>query len=118
MLKKIYFSCQINLVRFFLFYLILYNFYSKLKSGLRKYYWCPQNCEIIMVLSNHAFFQYCDSDIGLFLFAPCKVITPNLLCYNFFAFSLYLPLYSYSSTIYPDSDSCHFFLLFIFRYRL
>ena len=30
--------------------------------------------------SNHSFFQHCDSNIGLFFIAPCKVITLNPLC--------------------------------------
>ena len=37
----------------------------------RKYYCYHQIYEIIMVPSNHSFFQYCDSDIGLFSIAPC-----------------------------------------------
>ena len=36
-----------------------------------------------MVLSNHEFFQYCDSKIELFSIAPCKVITLNPLCILF-----------------------------------
>jgi hypothetical protein len=36
-----------------------------------------------MVPSNHSFFQYFDSNIGLFSIAPCKVITLNLLCILF-----------------------------------
>ena len=39
----------------------------------------PQQFEIIMLSSNHLFFQYCDSNIGLFSIAPCKVITLNRL---------------------------------------
>jgi len=38
-----------------------------------------------MVPSNHLFFQYCDSNIGLFSIAPCKVITLNPFLYQFFA---------------------------------
>ena len=49
----------------------------------------PPKYEIIMLPSNHSFFQYCDSNIGLFSIAPCKVITLNPLCilfwYQFFA---------------------------------
>ena len=30
----------------------------------------PPKYEIIMVPSNHSFFQYCDSNIGLFSIAP------------------------------------------------
>jgi hypothetical protein len=33
-----------------------------------------------MLPSNHSFFQYCDSNIGLFSIAPYKVITFNPLC--------------------------------------
>jgi hypothetical protein len=39
--------------------------------------------EIIMLTSNQSFFQYCDSNIGLFFIAPCKVITLNPLCIFF-----------------------------------
>ena len=35
------------------------------------------------VSSNHSFFQYCDSDIGLFSIAPCKVINFNPFCILF-----------------------------------
>ena len=49
----------------------------------------PSKYKIIMVLSNHSNFQYCDSNIGLFSIAPCKVITLNplyiLFLYQFFA---------------------------------
>ena len=38
----------------------------------------PSKYVIIMLPSNHSvYFQYCDSNIGLFSFAPCKVITLN-----------------------------------------
>ena len=40
----------------------------------------PTKYEIIIVPSNHSFFQYCDSNIGLFIIASCKVITLNPLC--------------------------------------
>ena len=46
----------------------------------------PPKYEIIMLPSNHSFFQYCDSNIGLFLIAPCKVFTPKLLCIFFDGF--------------------------------
>ena len=39
----------------------------------------PPKYEIIMLPSNHSFFEYCESNIGLFSFAPCKVITFNPL---------------------------------------
>ena len=49
----------------------------------------PPKYEIIMLPSNHLFFQYCDTNIGLFSIAPCKVITLNpflhLFWYQFFA---------------------------------
>ena len=41
-----------------------------------------------MVPSNHLFFQYFDSTIGLFSNAPYKVITLNPLCILFCIFSL------------------------------
>ena len=50
----------------------------------------PPKYEIIMVPSNHSFFQYCKSNIGLFSIAPCKVITPNPLCILFCIVSLLL----------------------------
>ena len=36
-----------------------------------------------MVPSNHSNFQYCNSNIGFFSIAPCKVITLNPLCILF-----------------------------------
>ena len=52
----------------------------------------PPKCEIIMVPHNHSFFQYCDSNIGLFSIAPCKVITLNLLCISSLLLFLWLSL--------------------------
>ena len=43
----------------------------------------PSKYEIIMLPSNHSFFQYCDSNIELFSIAPCKVITLDPLCIFF-----------------------------------
>ena len=40
----------------------------------------PPKYEIIIVPSYNSFFQYCDSNIGLFSISPCRVITLNLLC--------------------------------------
>ena len=54
--------------------------------GLKTYYTVGENIllppkyEKNMVPSNHSFFQYCDSNIGLFSIAPCKVITLNHFC--------------------------------------
>ena len=42
-------------------------------------------CERRMVLSNDLFFQYYNSNIGLFSIAPCKVIALNLLLSLFLA---------------------------------
>ena len=50
----------------------------------------PPKYEIIMLSSNHSFSQYCDSNIGLFSIAPCKVITLNPLCILFGISSLLL----------------------------
>ena len=50
----------------------------------------PPKYEIIMVPYNHSFFQYCDSNIRLFFFTPCKVITLNPLCILFGISSLLL----------------------------
>ena len=54
----------------------------------------PPKYEIIMVPSNHSFFQYCDSNIGLFSIAPCNVITLNPICILFgsFLMALFLKL--------------------------
>ena len=41
----------------------------------------PPKYEIIMVPSNFFLILYCDSNIGLFSIASCKVITLNLLCF-------------------------------------
>ena len=61
----------------------------------------PSKYEIIMVPSNHSNFQYCDSNIGLFSIAPCRVITLNPLCILFGNTSLllfwWLPFLSYHS---------------------
>ena len=43
----------------------------------------PPKYEIIMLPSNHSFLQYCDSNIGLFSIAPCKIITLNPVCILF-----------------------------------
>ena len=50
----------------------------------------PLKYEIIMVPSNHSVLQYCDSNIGLFSIAPCKVITHNPFCILFGTSSLLL----------------------------
>ena len=50
----------------------------------------PPKYEIIMLPSNYSFFQYCDSNIGLFSIAPCKVITLNPFCILFGISSLLL----------------------------
>ena len=50
----------------------------------------PPKYEIIMLPSNHSFFQYCDSNIGDFSIAACKVITINPLCILFGISSLLL----------------------------
>ena len=50
----------------------------------------PPKYEIIMVLSNHSYFQYCDSNIKLIFIPPCKVITLNPLCSLFGISSLLL----------------------------
>ena len=50
----------------------------------------PSKYEIIMLPSNHSFFQYCDCNNGLFSIAPCKVVTLNPLCILFGFSSLLL----------------------------
>ena len=50
----------------------------------------PPKYEKIMLPSNHSLFQYCDSNIGLFSIAPCKVITLNPFCILFGIGSLLL----------------------------
>ena len=63
----------------------------------------PPKYELIMVLSNYLFFEYCHKNIGLFSIAPCKVIALNLLCFIFDIISLLLYFisltYSYSIAI-------------------
>ena len=49
--------------------------YGKLQSA--KILLLPSKYEIVMLTSNYLFFQYCDSNIGLFSIALCKVITLN-----------------------------------------
>ena len=66
----------------------------------------PPKYEIIMVPSNHSNFQYCDSNIGLFSIAPCKVIILNPLCILFvsvlcfFFASNYRDRYTYWSILF------------------
>ena len=71
----------------------------------------PSKYEIIMVLFNQSFFQYCDSSIGPFYIAPGKVITLSLFWYQFFdsfliALSLKLLLFQLLRC-----DSCRSFSL-------
>ena len=49
--------------------------------------------EIIMVLFNYSYFQYCDSNIELFPVAPSKVIALNCLCLIFGFFSIVIALF-------------------------
>ena len=55
---------------------------SKLKEQSAKILLLPRppKYEIIIVPSIHSNFQYCDSNIGLFSIAHCKVVTLNPLC--------------------------------------
>ena len=41
---------------------------------------------ILLIFSNSSFIQYCDSNIGLFSTAPCKVITLNPFWYHVLCF--------------------------------
>ena len=50
----------------------------------------PSKYEIVILPSNHSFFQYCDSNIGPFSIAPYKVITLNPFCKLFGISSLLL----------------------------
>ena len=52
-----------------------------------------------MVPSNCSVFQYCDSNIGTFTIAPCKVITLNLLYFIYGISSLLLFLIALSKVI-------------------
>ena len=76
-----YFNCKINILHFFIWFCR----YLPLQSA--KILLLPPKYEMIMVPSNHSFFQYCESNIGLFSIAPCKVITLNpliiLFCISF-----------------------------------
>ena len=75
----------------------------------------PPKYEIIMVLSNHAFFQYCDSNIGLSSITPCKVINLNPFCILFGICSLLLFLkLSLFLAFKDDSEK----ITVIFRLRL
>ena len=50
----------------------------------KEYILLPPKYEIIMLPSNHSFFQYCNSNIGLFSIAPCKVLASflvSILCF-------------------------------------
>ena len=71
----------------------------------------PPKYEIIIVPSNHSNFQFCDSNIGLFSIAPCKVITLDPHCILFGISSL-LHFWrlsfrkSYCSSNYRYSNIC------------
>ena len=100
----------------FLLALLWYQRYSKnfiiIQSA--KILLLPPKYELIMLPSNHSFFQYCDSNIGLFYIAPCKVINFNPFCILFAISSLLLFWWlflSYRSSNYRDSDSCRSFSL-------
>ena len=69
----------------------------------------PSKYEIIIVPSNHLFFQYCDSNIGLFSIAPHLVIISFLDW--FMASFLYFFPYSYRSSNNCNSNSCRSFTL-------
>ena len=86
----------------------------------------PSKCEIIFItLQKWKFFQYCDSNIGLFFIAPHLVIAlPTLrqqklsllislyeFCRLVMASFLYCFPYSYRSSNYCDSNSCRSFTL-------
>ena len=55
-----------------------------IKIQLAKIVLLPPKYEIIIMPSNHSFFQYCESNIRLFSIAPCKVITLLTLFASFF----------------------------------
>ena len=57
--------------------------------AVKKILLLPPKYEILMVPSNHSFFQYYNSNIGLFSIAPCKVITLDPLCILFVISSLF-----------------------------
>ena len=65
----------------------------------RRYYWCPQKCEIIMVPSNYSFFQYCDNNICLFAsfsYRSSDVVTAIDVALNLYFFIfLFFIAYSY-----------------------
>ena len=65
-------------------------YFNRIQIQSAKILLLPLKYEIIMFPSNHLFFQYCDSNFGLFSFAPCKVITLNPLCILFGIISLLL----------------------------
>ena len=65
---------------------------SKIQSA--KILLLPPIYEIIMLPSNHPFYQYCDSNIGLFSIAP--LITRNPFCIIFGISSLLLFLMALS----------------------
>ena len=83
---------NIEQVVWFTILLYLYLYYHMLHVYVQsaKILLLPPKYEIIMVPSNHSFFQYCDSNIGLFSITHCKVITLNPLCILFVISSLLL----------------------------
>ena len=79
------------------------------------YYWCPQKCEIIMVLYNCLLIQYCNSNKGHFSIASHWIIALNLFASFvlsvFFASFLYCSFYWYRFPNYCYSGCCCSLLL-------
>ena len=64
------------------FILYLITFFVSMEKYIQsaKILLLPPKYEIIIVPSNHSNFQYCDSNIGLFTIASCKVNILNPVC--------------------------------------
>ena len=102
-------------VKFLFFsYVVIWPINLSLNTQLQssKILLLPPKYEIIMVPSNHPFFQYCDSNIALFSIALCKVITLNPLCIlfgiRFLLLFWWLPFLSYRSCNYRNGMECYF----------
>ena len=69
----------------------VYHLYPPLSTTIEseKIILIHPKCEKFVVLLNCPYFQYCNSNIGLFSIATCKIIAIYLLCFIFCICFLY-----------------------------
>ena len=68
--------------KLFIIFITFVSYYL-LNTVMAKILLVPHKCKIIMMLSNHSFFQYCYRNIGFLSVTSYKFIAFNLLCLNF-----------------------------------